>query len=338
MSNAQVNAKKQIEKKIENKGYVFCNLSCSVCENNNFEIIAEKDGYGIYCPVVICKNCGLVQQNPKMSQESYNELYEKEYRDLYDGESDDGAAENYFFYQHMRGKDIFDYIVNNEGKSFCGKRVLEIGCGAGGILKYFQEQGNEVFGIDPAPDYVKCGSEHGLSLEVATLQTAKIPWKPDLVIYNNVMEHLINPVTELKQLSTLINKDTLLYIGVPNLKSINKNYGSDLLKFIEIAHTFYFTLVTLQNVLSVAGYSFLRGIEGMGIRAIFMPTVQSNNKEVIKNDYEQTVLFLKNAEKYRFFPTPTKIIFWAKRLFVVFLKKTGLFHWFFQKIYRKTTN
>src|SRR3989344_358710 len=111
MSKVQTDTKKQIEGKIESGQYVFHNMPCCVCGPNNFEAISEKDCYGIYCPVVICKTCGLVQQNPKMSQESYNELYEKEYRDLYDGESDNGAAKNYFFYQRLRGKDIFEYIA-----------------------------------------------------------------------------------------------------------------------------------------------------------------------------------------------------------------------------------
>lgn len=337
MSKVQAAAKKRIEEKIKNRQYLFRGAPCCVCGKDSFEALSEKDGYGLYCPTVICKICGLVQQNPKMSQMSYRDLYNKEYRDLYDGESGDEAVKNYFLYQYARGKDIFNYIAEKGGQ-FSKKRVFEAGCGAGGILKYFQEQGNEVYGIDLSFDYVKYGKEKGLNLEMATFQNAKFPWRPDIIIYNNVVEHLIDPVAELKELKKIVNEGALLYVSVPNLMGLVKNYDSDLLKFLETAHTFYFAPETLRNVLNRAGCSFLRGDEDKSVMALFSFSSQNNNVQEFSNSYRQTMRFLENAERHRSALTPTKIIFWAKKTFVAFLKKTGLFHWFFQKVWPLVIN
>lgn len=213
LNKLQKAAKKQVEEKVQNKRYIFTQSPCCVCQNTLFELLSEKDGYGLYCPVVICKACGLIQQNPRMSQKSYDEFYDKEYRKLYSGEGGDRAIEQYFYYQwHIRGKKVYKYIEEKTKLHLQNKKVFEIGCSTGGILQYFQERGNKVFGIDLGQDYVAFGKEkYGLNLQVASLKDADISWKPDIVIYNNVIEHLLNPVEELRALRPVISKDTLKF-------------------------------------------------------------------------------------------------------------------------------
>jgi len=64
--------KKQIERKIKEGVYTFEEVPCCVCGGRNFEILSEKDCHGLYVPVVICKDCGLIQINPRMTQDAYN--------------------------------------------------------------------------------------------------------------------------------------------------------------------------------------------------------------------------------------------------------------------------
>jgi hypothetical protein len=77
--------KEQLERKIEEGIYSFEEVPCCVCSGKNFEVLSEKDRYGLYVHVVICKNCGLIQTNPRMTQEAYNPFYKHEYRKLYNG-------------------------------------------------------------------------------------------------------------------------------------------------------------------------------------------------------------------------------------------------------------
>ncbi len=62
--------KKQIDQKVEEGTYNFEEVVCSICNGDEFEILATKDRYGLYMPVVICTRCGLIQTNPRMDQAS----------------------------------------------------------------------------------------------------------------------------------------------------------------------------------------------------------------------------------------------------------------------------
>ena len=58
-------------------------LSCFLCQKEEFKIISEKDRYGLFYPTGICLNCGHLQQTSYLNSESLNKFYEKHYRDIY---------------------------------------------------------------------------------------------------------------------------------------------------------------------------------------------------------------------------------------------------------------
>ena len=137
LNELQLQMKSQIEQKIADGVYEFESVPCCVCDGQNFELLAEKDRYGLYAPVVVCKDCGLVQTNPRMSQSAYNEFYNVEYRKLYRGT--EGPSESFFDQQRKQGREIFNYLKANGFLTVPEEvSVLEVGCGAGGILHYFK--------------------------------------------------------------------------------------------------------------------------------------------------------------------------------------------------------
>ncbi len=83
--------------------YSFEDVPCCVCGGRDFEPLSEKDRYGLYMPVVICRDCGLIQTNPRMTQESYNQFYELEYRKLYVGKGAQADIDDFFKSEHKRG-------------------------------------------------------------------------------------------------------------------------------------------------------------------------------------------------------------------------------------------
>lgn len=60
LNKLQIKMKGQIEEKIKENIYSFEEVPCYICGSNNFKILSEKDRYGLYVPVVICKDCGLI--------------------------------------------------------------------------------------------------------------------------------------------------------------------------------------------------------------------------------------------------------------------------------------
>jgi len=135
LNELQLRMKKQIERKIEDGIYSFDEVPCCVCGGNNLEILSQKDRYGLYVSVVICKDCGLIQTNPRMTQGAYNQFYEMEQKKLYVG--NDIPTDKYFESQYERGTRIYAHIEKNLRIDLTNLKVLEVGTGAGGILHAF---------------------------------------------------------------------------------------------------------------------------------------------------------------------------------------------------------
>lgn len=188
LNSLQLEMKHQIEGKITDGCYQFEEVNCALCRGKNFDQISEKDRYGLYCSNVICKNCGLVMVNPRMTAASYHEFYNREYRSLYTGKNYNAAS--FFRGQLARGERLFNYLTSNRLIRFnSGKKlfILEVGCGAGGILSYFKSRGYLVKGIDLGEEYLLYGkTQHGLDLETGTIHDLKVSKKPDIIIYSHV--------------------------------------------------------------------------------------------------------------------------------------------------------
>lgn len=63
LSNTQSHAKAIYLSRLKGK-YYLDNVLCE-CRSNNFDILSEKDRYGLPVRIVICKNCGLIYQTPR---------------------------------------------------------------------------------------------------------------------------------------------------------------------------------------------------------------------------------------------------------------------------------
>lgn len=298
LNNIQLAAKKEVEMKIQNGKYTFENISCPVCNSIKTELLSEKDRYGLDFHVVVCLGCGLIYTNPRMTQKSYNEFYDQEYRKLYNG--DESPTELFFKDQYNTGKRIYAFINDAlPGMDFKGRNILEIGCGAGGILLYFKEQRCNVKGYDLGNEYLQFGkNNYGLDLTCGSLKNVPEEYKPDIVIFSHVLEHLVDFNSELHKLKEICTPETLLYIEVPGVKDIHDQYRMDSLLYFQNAHTFHFTLSSLTNLFVKNGFKLIIGTEY--VKSIFsLDSNPINNKE-IKNEYPEIVNYLKNIEKKRF--------------------------------------
>jgi len=97
------------------------------CGDNDYEVLSEKDRYGLPVRTVICKLCGLVYQNPSLDDDLIKDFYSNLYRKMYEA----STISNHFQHQIKRGIRIRDWIY----KEICyiPRKVIEIGCEAGGM-------------------------------------------------------------------------------------------------------------------------------------------------------------------------------------------------------------
>jgi len=273
----QITARNQILQKLASGDYLQESHDCLIFAKNDFDLVSEKDRYGLPVRVVACRNCGLLQTTPRLTEDSCRSFYDSEYRHLY--VEAEHPTRSFFNRQVDQGEKIRYRVEQIIGKLPPRRTVVVVGCGAGGILVPFRARGCQVIGFDWGTNYLEFGrKEHGLDLRVGGLGALAATIQPDIVIYSHVLEHVPEPRAELALLRTLINQQGLVYIEVPGVKNMHQAYDGDLLRYLQNAHISHFSQQTLINLLQLEQFKPLFCNEH--VDCICQPTSESSPTSV----------------------------------------------------------
>ena len=276
-------------KKCKTGEYKFRKRECE-CGNGDFEVIAEKDRYGLPVTTVICRNCGLIMTNPCLDDASNSAFYDNEYHYIYRAE-ENPSDEKFLGRKSEAVKFIIPFIQNHGGPK-CGT-VLEIGCADGGNVAAFMDCGYDASGLDLSHTYVEFGKNKGLNLFCTdSTSFASEGHQYDLIFVNHVLEHFTDLGKELDTIGTLIKPNGYLFIGVPGVMDLTLGaYRSDFLRMLQNAHIFNFTKDTLIRVMAKYGFSCVYCTEL--IQGIFKKGDPSSE---FTNEYEKTINHLHRVE------------------------------------------
>lgn len=126
-----------------------------------------------------------------------------------------------------------------------GARVLDFGCGDGKLLNRLQDRGWDTYGIEP--------STHVPFLRHKRLETPPQDGSFQLIVLHHVLEHVLNPLEILQQLSGSVRTGGAVLISVPRLDTLpvhkDLNYCLDARR-----HIMSFTERCLTNMLARAGF------------------------------------------------------------------------------------
>lgn len=306
-----------------------------ICDRaGNDMLISNHDKHGIEITNLICINCGLIRQDPTLDEQSLGIFYKEIYRPLYLGKTSEENLKDIFLSQIKKGE-VFYNFINQKVKISNYKSVLEIGCSAGGILKYFQSKGHVVTGFDFDANYIKYGKNNLLNLNFGGSNEIKNRGlKFDLIILSHVVEHFRDLGKEIKTIFEVLNDEGIIFIQVPGI--FNKDYYKtsercDFLFYIQNAHNYYFTKNTFLNLFYFLNINSSIVHIDEKINVIMKKSNKPNYKH--ENDYKKIINFIKNIEKKR--PLLSNI-YLIKEFIISFLryilKKTYL-HSFFKKHY-----
>lgn len=291
MNENQIRNKKIFLDKIEKRVYRVVPNKC-ICGANMDSLIGSEDRYGIPLRTVMCMNCGLVRSDPYYDQKTLKNFYENEYRSIYSGANK--PTEIFFEEQELNGRDIVSYLEERANIDLKGKKVFEVGCGAGGILKAFRNHGAKVYGCDLGGEYLEKGKKENIRLVQGNSSVLNQFGKADVLILNHVLEHFLNPKEELNKITDLLKEDGLLFIALPGLMTHRKTYGN-LKNYLQNAHVYNFTLSTLEALLNEKGFNKLVGNEK--IISIFVKSGQNRFKKISYLEKIFVKLYLKLSYK-----------------------------------------
>ena len=257
-SASQMEAVDAVRLKLTSGEYRLRSYSCPCGAPLNDVVIAEVDRYRLPLTTVVCAACGTLRLEPYLDEASLEDFYLNQYQQMYARAQDMPA---YLAKQYAYGKKILSVAGDSLPH---GGWVFEVGCGAGGALKAFQEAGYRVAGCDYSARLVaearRNGIEHAEQGTLDDLGKHLGGVKADLIYLHHVLEHLNDPFDFLVNCRKNLNAAGRLIVVVPDVSRIDScaNPNGDLMVFLHLAHKFNFSFEGLRRLSERAGYSVHR--------------------------------------------------------------------------------
>jgi SAM-dependent methyltransferase len=224
--------------------------------------------------VVECPACGFLFTSPRYTEASLNQLYASSYH-TYQGDDAYG-----FYRTGSLGRERYNWRVLSGLAPL--RRVLDVGCAQGIFLEAARESSRDAelhgFDLDPA---LKAAIEArvpgahvfvGQGLKDVALQADGY----DLVMLNDVLEHLSEPRRVLVEIRRLLRPWGLLACRVPNTGYLmakhrilparaTRNSGDPPLSMD--FHLSHFTLASVSSLLRQEGFELESSIPGLSWRS-----------------------------------------------------------------------
>lgn len=186
-----------------------------------------------------CKNCSslLLRERPKPENlgMAYAGYYTHSSAGVYQPATGNGTflLEAYKRYRFERSRSIIDRLIGalyscfpkrvlrlNLTYRFIPKRkvrVLDYGCGSGDYLRFAQDLGHDVFGIDFDPSAVAAARAQGIPAAVpAEVPLSRLEHGFHHVVANHVIEHVSDPVALLRSFHDWLVPGGTAYLEFPN--------------------------------------------------------------------------------------------------------------------------
>jgi len=231
--------------------------SCLCGSKDSLKTIIKKDRYGILSPLNVCKRCSLPYVSIFLDENSLSKFYQYYYRPMY--------SESYrtpeFIYnaQLSKGKGYASYL-SNLGIVLESSKVVDIGCGPGGVLDAFDKNKNNCFGCDFDLNFMEYGRENGKVIYFGDFFDVEESQKVDLVIMSHVLEHISDPIEYLYKLHSRLNEGGLLLLEVPGLMHLHEGVVG---RFFQGVHLYTFYEDYLKVIVESLGFKVISSDEGI---------------------------------------------------------------------------
>jgi 2-polyprenyl-3-methyl-5-hydroxy-6-metoxy-1,4-benzoquinol methylase len=227
------------------------NRRCPVCAGEGKDLLFRQrfqaiagarllDGYD----VVSCSDCGFCFAD-RIPEQARFDWY---YQELSKYETASRAGEE-SPYDQKRFRQVAGII--KEWLPDRHTRILEIGCGTGGLLAILKNSGyTSLAGVDPSPRCAAAAAQlHGIPVTPATLSTlAPGADGYDTILLGGVLEHVRDLAAALDRLASLLNRNGRLFIAVPDASRYTHGEDAPFQEF-SVEHINFFGPASLRNLM-----------------------------------------------------------------------------------------
>jgi len=240
-------------------------IPCALCGQNAAELITKGYDYEYWSSkqefyFVRCRNCGHYYLNPRPTREASRQIYPPNYYTVEGRHTNKSRIIAYLKSIVIRKR--LSYFE----KSFKGQvNVLEVGCGDCALLIALKKKFPQIncVGIDlkfSEGARLAC-QKLGITLIESAIEDADLPEETySLVILNQLIEHLWQPVEVLRKINKSMAKDSLISIETVNLSGYDrmffkKNFWGG---YYFPRHLNLFDFNTLEGLLKKTGFAVVK--------------------------------------------------------------------------------
>ena len=147
-----------------------------------------------------------------------------------------------------------------------GKRILDVGCGSGGLGLFLKNHNNIVYGVTVSEEEAVLAREKldgVIVMNAENISELSFPHKYfDVIIFSDSLEHLRNPSDVLRKVKPFLCEGGLLIASIPNIANFKIRLGLLCGNFkyteggiLDNTHLRFFTLQTAKELILNAGYN-----------------------------------------------------------------------------------
>lgn len=230
-------------------------VTCILCGTDNSTPLYKKDNL----TYVRCRNCELVYVNPRLKGKSLQEVYEGSpvrawWKNLLYSKRSVASFKN--LDRRFQRAELLAYEIL---KYKDGGRILDIGCNRGFLLATAVSWGWEAYGIEIVPWFpTVVAKRFPMKIFAQPLREITPPFDDhffDAVTMIDIIEHLADPLSDLREIHRIINPDGILLVNTLDLgsayaQSIGESWGS----VNPQEHFYLFDRQTLGKIADAAGF------------------------------------------------------------------------------------
>ena len=229
---------------------------CPICKHQNLQAFTRCKDYTVShetFEIVRCATCLLAITSPRPDTDKLGQYYQSDEYISHSGKSSGGIG---FIYKVARS-----FSLNWKKKKInlhkTAGSILDFGCGTGEFLSTMSQSGWEVTGIEPSPS---------ARLKAETLTTQKIypgleslpDKKFDVITAWHVLEHVPDLIKTSRQLTSLLKKDGIIFIAVPNYQSPDADSYKEYWAGFDVPrHLWHFSKSSMTLLLESAGLKLI---------------------------------------------------------------------------------
>jgi SAM-dependent methyltransferase len=234
-------------------------VACNLCLRRDPEVLARRDRNGLRVRSCICRHCGLIYLDPRMTREWYDAYYATEYRRQM-------AAFKGVPARALDPAALFDRAAAHGralAKRFEGRYArgltIEVGSSVGGVLDGLaRELDVEVLGIEPSPDESAHARSRGIETITASIESLSQPLPPAAnIVCTQSLNHFLDPRAFFEFAHRTLQPDGKLVLEVMNFRHVVAHYGW-IPRAVQIDHTYMFVPEVLRAFVEAAGFEIER--------------------------------------------------------------------------------